>query len=312
MPSTYSATSTTLDTELSLSRSGSNGCGCDDDYSHQTANTGIETTNDISANPNLTLVLSDTGSYVTVFTAASPDNANGSTINSIIIKAQQATVQGMLRLFISNGTTAILYKEIPIPVVPMAATTPVPAPQYIMYETILLGGLKLNPGYSLLATTQNAQNFSIIVEGLDWVYPETISLCCNLEQDAANTGIGSPAYNTALDGSGTVATIFQAGATLGTSDANGSLIKNITIKALQNTQEGAVRLFVSPTGDADSWVLMQEVYIPESVPSAYEPSYKQVITANFNLQSGYYIGATTQNNEAYAITVEAEDWIYPS
>jgi hypothetical protein len=219
----------------------------------------------------------------------------------------------MVRLFISdNKGTVTLYKEVCIPIVPQVAAVPLPTPQYLTFETVLLGDLKLSPGYSILASTQNAQAFNVIVEGLDWTYPSTLpDTCCNFEQDAANTGNAKVSTaNTNIDGTGTVATIFKGGATI--SNAYGSLIKNITIKALQSTHEGVIRLFVSPTGDANSWKLMQEVWIPQTTQSAYEPSYKQVLTPNFTLEAGYFMGASTQNAESFAITVEGEDWVYPT
>ena len=314
-PVKASSTATTMTTAKLVGAGDSSECGCND-YSYQTANTGIKTAT--VANPNLIIDVAATTTYVTVYTAASGLGADGSTIKSVIIKSIpdnfpfQGSLQGMVRLFISNGKTATLYKEVPIPVVPQTPTLSLPIPQYTTFETILLGDLKLSPGFSLLATTQNAQPFNIIVEGLDWTYPnpDLVGVCCNFEQEAANTGIGTVSVaNTAIDGSGTIATIFQAGATLGTGAANGSSIKTITIKALQSTHEGIVRLFVSP--DGSTWTLMQEIWIPQTTQSAFEPSFKQIIAANYNLKAGYYIGASTQNAEGFAITIDAEDWIYP-
>lgn len=225
-----------------------------------------------------------------------------------MIKAIQPTLQGMVRLFIANADASIitLYKEVSIPIQPNAPSVPVPTPQYIMYEMKLSGDLKLNSGFSVLATTQLAQSFNIVVEGLDWVYPETLpDVCCNFEQDKANTGIGIvSAANPNLDGTGTIVTILQAGGS-----ANGTLVKNVTIKALQSTHEGAVRIFVSP--DGTTWTLLQEIYVPQTIQSAFDPSFKQTIDVNFNLESGYYIGASTQIAESFAVTIEAEDWSYP-
>lgn len=271
------------------------------DYSNQSANTGITIIS--SGDPDLT-----GASAVPVFTAA----ANGSIIKSINIKAIQATLQGMVRIFISDGAmspTIALYKEVPIPIVPQAASVPVPTPQYIMYETKLCGELKLKSGYQILASTQNTQTFNVFVEGLDWSYPAHGHLpptCCNFEQDTANTGIRIADVNQALDGSGTINAILTAGS------PNGSFVKAITIKALQNTHEGAVRVFIYDTGATHPvWFLIQEVWIPETTQSAYEPSFKHVIEFNYRLQSGYKIGVTTQNAEGFAITIEAEDWVYP-
>ena len=111
--------------------------------------------------------------------------------------------------------------------------------------------------------------------------------------------------NRELNGSGTINTIFTAN-----SAAKGALIKSITIKAQQSTHEGAVRLFISP-GGTPAWKLLHEVWIPQTTQSAFDPSFKCVIPANLNLQAGYLIGASTEFDESYSITVEGEDWGYP-
>ena len=286
-------------------------CSCGDDISLQTANTGIGTVS--LACPYLDGVTGVSGSYVTVFTSGS--DSDGSIIKSIVIKAIQPTLQGMVRLFVTDNKaltpTVTLITEVPIPIVPQSRTTPIPAPQYIMFQIVLPGNFKLNPGYSLLASTQNAQSFNIIVEGLDITYPETPDSCCNFKETAANTGNGivsvaSP-YLTA-NPAGTIVPIFTAGNTF--SNANGSFIRTIAVKALQSTHEGAVRLFVSPTAEDPSWTLLQEIWIPQTVQSAFQPSFKKIVAARYNLEAGYVIGASTQNAESFAITIEAEDWLY--
>ena len=279
-------------------------CGCND-YSLQVANTGIGAVT--VANPNL----DGTGTTVSVFTARD-GGKGGYIIKSITIKAIQPALQGMIRIFISNNVSKVitLYKEVVVPIVPQAASVPVPTPQYIMFETVLCGDLKLNPGFSLLAATQNAQSFNVIVEGLDWGYPVTLpGTCCNFEQDAANTGVGVVSVaNANLNGTGAIITIFQAGATL-TATAAGALIKAITIKALQSTHEGAVRIFVSPDGTA--WTLMQEAWIPQTTQSGFDPSFKAVLNENLHIPSGYQLGVTTQISQSFAVTVEGDSWIYP-
>ena len=269
------------------------------DYSNLTGNTSVTTISD--ANPNL----DGSGSVTTVFTAG----GKGSVIKSIIIKATQASLQGMVRLFIANADSSVisLYKEVPVATTPQAGCTPVPAPQYVMFETALEGGLKLAGDYQILASTQNAETFNIIVEGIDWNYPTSLpDTCCNFMQVNANTGVGTVSVaNPNLDGSGTIVTVFTASG--GSSKA--SVINAVTIKAMQNTHEGIIRLFISP--DGSTWSLMQEVLIPETTPSAYTPSYKQVLNMDFYLAGGFTIGAATQNAESFAITVAGQALVYP-
>ena len=275
-------------------------CDCNN-YSLLTANTGIATIS--VANPSL----DGSGTTVSVITAA----ANGTIVRSVTIKAIAPVRDGMVRLFIKrpNGPSSFiinLYEEIAITVAPRAAIVPIPAPQYAMFETILVGDLKLKSGEELVASTQNADTFNIIAEGVDWTYPVTTpDVCCNFEQIAAATGNGSVSTaNTALDGSGTIENIFTADP-----DANGAIIRSIAIKALQSTHQGMVRLFISP--DGSTWSLMREVWIPQTMQSSYKPSFNRVEVMDFKLEAGYSIGASTQNAEGFAINIEALDWTYP-
>ncbi|GAA4467026.1 hypothetical protein GCM10023093_22110 [Nemorincola caseinilytica] len=271
---------------------------CCQDYSLQTANTGIDTVS--SANP----ALNGTGNTVSILTAG----GIGATIRSVSIKAIAPVTAGMVRLFIKKGTAIILYKEVPVPVTPVLQATPTPTPLLPMFETVLTGDLKLAAGDELVASTQTKNAFNIFVEGLDWVYPEDLPTdCCNFRQVTAETGmILIDKANPNLDGSGTIDPVFTASAT-----ANGSHIKSITIKALQSTSiNGAIRIFISNDGGT-SFYLMKEVMVPQTTQSAYEPSYKQVIDMDYYLAPGYVIGVTTQNAEAFGITVESEAWSYP-
>lgn len=242
---------------------------------------------------------------VSVFTSI-----DGSNIRSVTIKAIQSSIQGMIRLFIANADSSVvsLYREIIIPASPVAATTPVPAPQYIMFETILVGDLQLESGYSILASTQSAGAFNIFVEALNRPYPATLpAACCNFMQVTAETGIGTVSVaNPNLDGSGAIVKVFQH-TTFG---SPGFYLKSITIKALQNTHEGAVRLFISPNNDF-SWLLFRELWIPQTIQSAYQPSFSMVVDIGMYMPSICHIAAATQNAESFAITVEAEAISYP-
>ena len=266
-------------------------------YDFLSANTGITTIS--AANPNL----DGSGSMQLVLTAA----GNGTIIKSVTIKAVNPVLTGVVRLFVGPKVgDPYLYREVTIPEYPTLSATPIPAPVLLTYEVVLDGGLILQADDGLFASTQNAEVFNIIAEGLDRTYPDPLPpTCCSFKQVSANTGVGTiSTANPNTDGSGTIVTIFTAGAL-----ANGSVVKTITIKALQNTHEGAVRLFISPDGGA-TWVLLREVWIPQTTQSDFEPSYKQVIETDLDLQAGYLLGAATQNAEGFAITAEGTDWEY--
>lgn len=266
------------------------------DYSLLTPNTGMVTITSASSS------LAGTGS-VAVLTGA----ANGTIIKSVTIKATMATTTGMVRLFIGtgDGVTKSLFKEVPIPANPVLAATPTPAPILPMFEITLDGGFELKSGYKLFASGSNGQTFNIIAEGVNWAYPATLPpACCNFIQKTANTGVKTiSTANTALDGNGAV-NVLQASP----APVNGTLLKNVTIKALQSTHEGMVRLFLS--ADGITYFLLKEIQVPETTQSSVEPSFKMVVPLDFALQRSYFIAATTQLAESFAITVEGEDWVY--
>jgi hypothetical protein len=275
------------------------GCGCND-YSLLTANTGIAAIS--TANPLLT------GSGATAVVTSG--GTNGTTIKSVIIKATAPVTTGMVRLFIGTGNKSAmtLYKEVPIPTTPALTNTPTPLPMLKTFEIMLDGNFKLQNGYKLYASTQNAEPFNIIAEALDWTYPGDLpSTCCNFIQTAAVTGLNTAdTANPNLDGSGAIVSVFTAPSL--TTD-KGSIVKTITIKALQSTNEGIIRLFIGPTTNA--FALMKEICIPETVQSGFDPSFKVVLDENYHLAPGYILGASTQIGQSFAITVEGIKWTYP-
>lgn len=94
-----------------------------------------------------------TGTYVTVFTAG----ANGSRIDDIRINAANTVTAGVVRLFIHDGTNGRLFQEVMV-----TATTPSTTVQ--TFGTSLLNlGIVLPTGYSLRASTHNAETFHILV-----------------------------------------------------------------------------------------------------------------------------------------------------
>ena len=94
-----------------------------------------------------------TGAIVTVFTAG----ASGSRIDDISIDAVATTTAGVVRLFINDGTTSYLFQEILV-----TATTP--STTVAVWSTTLLNqALVIPTGWSLRASTNNAETFNIIV-----------------------------------------------------------------------------------------------------------------------------------------------------
>lgn len=278
-----------------MCQSNKNSC---QDYSLLIANNGIVTIS--TANPNL----DGSGSVSTVLTAG----ANGTIIKSVTIKATAPVVSGMVRLYLKKSGDVILYKEVPVPVTPVLNNTPTPTPLLPLFETVLVGDLKLEAGMELVASTQTRDNFNIVAEGLDWEYPAVLPTdCCNFKQTKAVTGVDKvDTANTGTIGSGNIVPVFAAPST----SSNGTLVKTVTIKALQSTSiNGAIRIFISP--DGIQYTLIREIMVPQTQQGAYTPSYKQVVDMGFNLQAGYVLGVSTQLTEAFGVTIEGESWSYP-
>lgn len=109
------------------------------------------------ANPNR----DGTGALATVFTAG----ASGSRIDAINLKATGTTTQGMLRLFIHNGTSASLLSEVPVLAITPSPALPSWEAQLNTNTMSQLFPLILPSGYSLRAATEKAEVFNVIAMG---------------------------------------------------------------------------------------------------------------------------------------------------
>ena len=94
-----------------------------------------------------------TGTIATVFTAGS----NGSRIDDIYITATGTTTAGVVRLFLNDGTNTYLFEEILV-----TAITPSTTVQVFQFTQLNLGLILAN-GWSLRASTNNAETFNIQV-----------------------------------------------------------------------------------------------------------------------------------------------------
>jgi len=94
-----------------------------------------------------------TGTIVTVFTAG----ASGSRIDDIYITATGTTTAGVVRLFLNDGTNTYLWEEILVTAITPSTT------QAVFQATLLNQALVLATGWSLRASTNNAETFNIQV-----------------------------------------------------------------------------------------------------------------------------------------------------
>lgn len=102
-----------------------------------------------------------TGVIGTVLTAGT----NGTRITRITIKATITTTAGMVRLWIHNGTTYFLWKEILVTAITASATV---ATFEFIVEFLGERAITLPSGYSLRASTEKAENLNVTSEGGDY------------------------------------------------------------------------------------------------------------------------------------------------
>lgn len=106
------------------------------------------------------------------------------------------------------------------------------------------------------------------------------------------------AANTARDGTGTIATIFTAG-------ASGSRIDAINLKAVSTTTAGMIRLFIH---DGTNARLLTELPVVAVTPGASSPSWEAQLNANsmsqvlpIILPTGYSLRASTEKAEVFNV-----------
>jgi hypothetical protein len=97
-----------------------------------------------------------TGTIGTIFTAGS----NGSVIERVDITATGNTTAGVVRLYVHNGSTAFLWKEILVGAITPSTTVAV-------FNRRVLEKLNLPSGWSLRASTHNAETFNVQGWGYD-------------------------------------------------------------------------------------------------------------------------------------------------
>ncbi len=126
------------------------------DHMQRQATNGFDSVS--TANTNL----NGSGAIVDILTASS----KGTALETVHIKAQGDTSEGMIRLFLSKdgGTTYFLFTEIQIPASRQTAIVPSTINQTIPYS------LLLQDTYIVAASTEQAETISLVMDGLSWGY----------------------------------------------------------------------------------------------------------------------------------------------
>lgn len=99
------------------------------------------------------------GTIATVFTAGS----SGSRIDRVRVVATGTTTDGVVRLYLHDGSNARLLDEVLI-----SAITPSTTVEVASALVTFTGGLMLPNGWSLRASTHNAESFNVFAEGGDF------------------------------------------------------------------------------------------------------------------------------------------------
>lgn len=97
-----------------------------------------------------------TGTLGTVWTAG----ASGGRVETVVIQAIGAVTDGMVRLFVHNGTTAYLLHEEKV-----AAVTPSATEKAWQSLIVMSMGLVLPTGWTLRAAPEKAESFNVIALG---------------------------------------------------------------------------------------------------------------------------------------------------
>jgi hypothetical protein len=110
--------------------------------------------------------------------------------------------------------------------------------------------------------------------------------------------------NTNRDGTGTIVTVFSAG-------ASGSRIDQVRIHAVGTTTAGMIRLFIHDGTNARLW---KEVPVVAVTPSSTQPAWASNVSSQVDLElplvipNGYSLRAATNNAETFNVIALGGDF----
>jgi len=91
---------------------------------------------------------------------------NGCLVQSVTVKAQETTTNGLVRLFLHNGTNSYLLEE-------FFVNTAEPSDKFETTSSTLIfpnSGLFLQSGYKLQASTVHEEVFNVFASAFTWDY----------------------------------------------------------------------------------------------------------------------------------------------
>jgi len=104
--------------------------------------------------------------------------------------------------------------------------------------------------------------------------------------------------NTNLDGTGTVAALFAAG-------ASGSIIERIFAKAGATTTAGMLRFFIH---NGSAYRLWKEIAVSAITPAANTKSWENSETVDLKLPAGHTLYVATEKAESFDVIAEGGDF----
>lgn len=165
------------------------------------------------------------------------------------------------------------------------------------------GGIYLDANSSLKVSTKVADTFNVFANAFTWTYP---SSSFYLDETADSSRVTASTANSNLDGTGTLAQLLQVGTGI-----NGMWLNSITAKAITNSDEGMIRIFIQREGWSSAR-LIREIYVPGITKQANVPAFTG--TADFRqglaLEVNDRVKVSTQNAETFEITGCGKTWTY--
>lgn len=219
------------------------------------------------------------------------------TINKVVIKASENTSEGMVRLFVESSKRVIkLLEEVTIVARHVCGGT-VPTVSHVVNFP---RGFVLEKDWKLLASTENAEPFNVFAECLEWDFPVSET---KVFQKAMTTMADISTANPNLDGTGAMATIA-------TGDLNGTRVNSLSIKAVGNTDNGMIRLFIKD--DLGNIKLQREFRVPQSKQTKVVPAYgrKIIFEGGLSLPKDYLLLASTECADHFELITEGYTWQY--
>lgn len=114
-----------------------------------------------------------------------------------------------------------------------------------------------------------------------------------------NCGVGQVSVaNASRDGTGTINTVFTAG-------ASGSRIDTVTVKSTGTVTDGMVRLYIH---DGVNARLYTEVPIVATIPSASVAAFETGIKLDLVIPTGYSLRASTEKAETFNVIAVGGDF----